>query len=551
MPTEVTSLLIRVDTDGTVRAAEDLTRLTKGGGKAEVQTKNLARATTQTSRSFRLMKGATQQVGFQVQDMAVQLASGTSFMQAFGQQGSQLAGIFGPGGAVIGALIAVGSAIGGVFVRSMMDGEESTESLRERILDLRDSVDDLTDAQIRQVKVEFFAENQGRMEKITEYRDRISDLRDEIQAFNNAGIDGTQTTAGLSNPDEARAEINKLNAEIDYLFQSGDRASQQLDELINGMESASSAAKEQKDDLNTLISALERQAETIGLSRKELALYEAERLGATEADKRAIEVALEQISVYERQEAARKAMLASTKITEADDPLLQRIEAQRRGEETITEIVQKEEQARLNVRRTMNQQVLSTAATTATSLASIIEDSQGKQSAAYKAAFLAQQVLLGAQTVMNTEAAATTALAPPPMGLGPVAGAGYAQTIRAMGYASAGIIAAQTVGELASISGRALGGQTRPGETYLVGERGPELLTMGNQGGNVTPNSRMGGDSGKIEVTQVFQISAGVAGTVKAEIMKSLPALKAMSQQGVLEAINRGGPMARATGRRT
>ena len=350
--------------------------------------------------------------------------------------------------------------------------------------------------------------------------------------------------------EDARDEIIMLEAELDTLEQESSAARQSLDELVYGFTTATQAAQEQRNELETLITALERQAETLGFTRTELAMYEADRLGATEADKRAIEVALEQIAVYERQEKARKAMLASTKITEADDPLLQRIEAQRRGEETITEIVQQEEQARLNIRQTMNQQVLSTAATTASSLASLIEDSQGKQSAAYKAAFLAQQGLAAAQTIMNTELAATTALAPPPLGLGPVAGLGYAQMIRGMGYASASLIAAQTVGELAAISGRALGGQTRPGETYLVGERGPELLTMGNQGGNVIPNSRMNSDN-RVEVTQVFQISAGVAGTVRSEIAKSLPALKQMTQQGVLEAINNGGPLARATGRRS
>lgn len=40
--------------------------------------------------------------------------------------------------------------------------------------------------------------------------------------------------------------------------------------------------------------------------------------------------------------------------------------------------------------------------------------------------------------------------------------------------------------------GRASGGPVRPRQTYLVGERGPEVLTMGSQGGNVIPNNRIG-----------------------------------------------------------
>ena len=57
-------------------------------------------------------KGALQQTGYQVGDYAVQVANGTSAMQAFGQQGSQLLGIFGPIGAVLGAGVAIFSAIG-------------------------------------------------------------------------------------------------------------------------------------------------------------------------------------------------------------------------------------------------------------------------------------------------------------------------------------------------------------------------------------------------------------------------------------------------------
>ena len=52
---------------------------------------------------------------------------------------------------------------------------------------------------------------------------------------------------------------------------------------------------------------------------------------------------------------------------------------------------------------------------------------------------------------------------------------------------------------------RALGGPVSPGSTYLVGERGPELLTMGSSGGHITPNSAIsGGGGGNIQVTVVL-----------------------------------------------
>ena len=64
---------------------------------------------------------------------------------------------------------------------------------------------------------------------------------------------------------------------------------------------------------------------------------------------------------------------------------------------------------------------------------------------------------------------------------GPIA----AGTIYALAIANIGKIASQNYPE------RQAGGDVRPGETYLVGERGPELLTMGQYGGNVTPNRNL------------------------------------------------------------
>lgn len=87
------------------------------------------------SKNFKLMKGSMQQVGFQVQDFAVQVAGGTSAVTAFGQQGSQLAGIFGPGGAVIGAVIAVGSALAGIILK-MGGAAKSTAELSQEVTEL-------------------------------------------------------------------------------------------------------------------------------------------------------------------------------------------------------------------------------------------------------------------------------------------------------------------------------------------------------------------------------------------------------------------------------
>ena len=72
-----------------------------------------------------------------------------------------------------------------------------------------------------------------------------------------------------------------------------------------------------------------------------------------------------------------------------------------------------------------------------------------------------------------------------------------------------------------------MGGQVQPGETYTVGENGPEQLTMGSMGGHITSNANSQGKGD----TYVMQLSAGVTGTVRAEMAAMMPMImKTVSQ---------------------
>lgn len=69
----------------------------------------LANATQQATLSTGRFNQAVTQGGFQLQDFAVQVQGGTSALTAFAQQAPQFLGIFGPGGAIAGAVVAVGA----------------------------------------------------------------------------------------------------------------------------------------------------------------------------------------------------------------------------------------------------------------------------------------------------------------------------------------------------------------------------------------------------------------------------------------------------------
>ncbi|WP_201722638.1 hypothetical protein, partial [Sulfitobacter sp. HI0021] len=77
-----------------------------------------------------------QQAGWQVGDFAVQVQGGTSALTAFTQQGSQLLGILGPWGAVMGAVLAVGAPLAAV----LWNLGDATEETKEKAKTFADRV---------------------------------------------------------------------------------------------------------------------------------------------------------------------------------------------------------------------------------------------------------------------------------------------------------------------------------------------------------------------------------------------------------------------------
>ncbi|HAY4514777.1 TPA: tail protein (tape measure) [Escherichia coli] len=75
-------------------------------------------------------KNSMQQAGYQVQDFIVQVQGGQSALVAFSQQGSQLAGAFGPGGAVVGAVLALSTVVAGALITSLNGGKNAMDALK-------------------------------------------------------------------------------------------------------------------------------------------------------------------------------------------------------------------------------------------------------------------------------------------------------------------------------------------------------------------------------------------------------------------------------------
>lgn len=92
---------------------------------------DMKRTTDVAAGGSKNWKSSMQQAGYQVNDFIVQVQGGQSALVAFSQQGSQLAGAFGPGGAVIGAIIALGSIIAGTLITSLNGGKNAMDALKD------------------------------------------------------------------------------------------------------------------------------------------------------------------------------------------------------------------------------------------------------------------------------------------------------------------------------------------------------------------------------------------------------------------------------------
>lgn len=87
--------------------------------RLDTQLSSTAKAVNEASNSSGKFRSTFQQAGYQIQDFIVQVQGGQSALVAFSQQGSQLAGAFGPGGAVLGAFIALGTVLTGVLMSAL------------------------------------------------------------------------------------------------------------------------------------------------------------------------------------------------------------------------------------------------------------------------------------------------------------------------------------------------------------------------------------------------------------------------------------------------
>lgn len=105
-------IVLSISLSGAEKLRQDLTALGPAGESALARLDAAAQKSGSgmqaASKSAVDLRYAVGQAGFQVQDFAVQVQGGTSALTALSQQGAQLLGVFGPTGAIAGAVLTVG-----------------------------------------------------------------------------------------------------------------------------------------------------------------------------------------------------------------------------------------------------------------------------------------------------------------------------------------------------------------------------------------------------------------------------------------------------------
>ena len=260
--------------------------------------------TTMQAKSRKFAMSGVQQAGYQIGDYAVQVANGTSKMQAFGQQAPQFLQIFGPIGAIVGAGVAIVSALALAFYRSKDAAKEAevevvsfsnavgrlaqidtinlTENLSapakaamseySALLDLMQGVAE----EQRVAALSKFAEGIAPSEGIAQLQKELETARNNASALSQAVIDANEGIANASEANERRI-LGQLTAQktlrdiiLSIQGKTRDEAARSLSTAIEALDSAGLMTSEIRAQIqafaeqNGLIAAVAAKANDLG-----------------------------------------------------------------------------------------------------------------------------------------------------------------------------------------------------------------------------------------------------------------------------------------------
>lgn len=481
---------------------------------ATLGTNQYGAAVNQSTRGLsKFAKSGLQQAGYQVGDFFVQVGAGTSALQAFGQQGSQLLGIFGPLGAILGAGVAIVAALGTAYQKSaggasaFVDQAQrindalsqqtvfgnrtkgALENLQKKYGELTPQVMSFFNAQQRIEELRIRQEIRSTNAALRSFSREVQDAEAFTKRMNLAIANGDIVQTAISQAmdlgktsvknlsDEYGVHITKvddLRKAIDGVTAQGATADEKLQAITNVLEilgQRGSKATEKQDELREMLVALQ------------------EALVLVKGGVDDVNSALQEMGAYEPDNFMEAMAFHEQAIAKVDEAMKQ--------QKATTEVLSK-----------------GIAQSFGDSFKSIITGTESVKDAFKNMARNIIDQLIEVLIIQRL--------------VGTVGGNGQA------GTGLAGVLSGT----------RAVGGPITTGQSYLVGEKGPEIITAGANA-RVIPNNQIGGGT---TVVQNINISTGVSQTVRAEITQMLPQIQDAAKAAVIDARRRGGNFAGAFG---
>lgn len=238
-------------------------------------------------KQFRMIRGGMGQMGHQVQDVAVMLQSGQNPLIILGQQGSQVASLFGPQGAIVGAFLAVGAAIGTSMLPAFFKASEALKSVEDRISGLVDEFDQLNPVLQNIALKNATVLMEDYKEQVQEAEEAIASEKDSLALFN-----------AVSQENELRTrKANKAIAEQQDII---DVAKQNMEDLAKKVDGTTDATEK-------LIESLTAEVEALGKTETEQVRLTDAYKDATRENKELIDAARAKIDAHEAEVEAIKA----------------------------------------------------------------------------------------------------------------------------------------------------------------------------------------------------------------------------------------------------
>lgn len=505
-------------------------------------------------------KGALQQLGYQVGDFAVQVGNGTNALQAFGQQGSQLLGIFGPLGAILGAGVAIFAAVG-VAVQKFSEGtkeaknnieefRKETESANAQLQAFLQNLSGEDEYRARQRLIGVQREELEVLQKIETQNQRIADA-DGV--FAPRVIDAANKRIKSYNRELGRINERKMLImdEID-IIRSREQIESQLENAKKTREAASIGRFEAGLRLaNQLGKANEEYGRSRMIANQMIAREELKHIAnsqaaaqqyaqsriagamlhAKEEEKNAQKLQQAYAQYYRSRILGEKAAqeAAMFKGGRGGDPRqfspifqfysdLEELE-RKRHKQSLKNIpkIKKEIEKLTPHMKDMQNLANDIGQTFENAFMSVVK---GTMSAKDAFRNMASDIISELYRVFVVKKIT-----------------GFITDV-------AGLFLGSGPGSSASMIGaKASGGPVSARKPYIVGERGPELM-IPSASGSIIPNNQLGG--GGVTVNQTINVTTGVQQTVRTEIKSLMPQIAESAKAAVVDAKRRGGSYGRS-----